>query len=182
MEKFGMSGGFVATHSLRMRAVRTGTLAIAASLLLPGMQACSGRAPQPSPSPVAQEQTPLPGVSAPAGYVPPVETAPAGQAMAPAAPTPQLSATAAASPSADPAEAERAEYEKKVRAQVAAAKAEADSMTATANSECPDLKPGELRHPSAVGRCEHMHSQAAQAVRTYEALKKEARDAGIAVQ
>ena len=115
--------------------------------------------------------------------MPPVDTAPAGQAMTPSAPAPQLSATATASPSADPAEAERAaEYEKKVRAQVAAAKAEADTMTATANSECPDLKPGELRHPSSVSRCEHMHSQAAQAVRTYEALKKEARDAGIAVQ
>jgi hypothetical protein len=102
--------------------------------------------------------------------------------MAPSGPAPQLSATASPSPSADPAEAERAEYEKKVRAQLAAAKAEADSLTATANSECPDLKAGELRHPGAVSRCEGLRRQAAQAVSTYETLKKEAKDAGIAVQ
>ena len=167
---------------VRLCGGRTGSITLAASLVVLGLQACSSSAPQPSPSSLAQEQTPLPGVSAPAGYVPPVDPAPAGQAMTPSGPAPQLSATASPSPSPDPAEAERAEHEKKVRAQLAAAKAEADSLTATANSECPDLKPGELRHPGAVSRCERLRSQAAQAVSAYEALKKEARDAGIAVQ
>ena len=171
-------------HSLRIRAARTRSLATAMALLALalGLQACSGSAPEPSPSPsaLAQEQTPLPG--APPAYVPPVESSPAGQAVAPSGPAPQLSATASPSPGADPAEAERAEHEKKIRAQLAAAKAEADSLTATFNSECPDLKPGELRHPGAVSRCEGMRNRAAKAVSEYETLKKEAQDAGIAVQ
>jgi hypothetical protein len=165
------------------RGVRiTRPLTVAASLLGLVLHACSGPAPQPSPSPSAltQEQTPAPG--APAGYVPPMESSPSGQAVTASAPAPQLSATASPSPGADPAEAQRAEQEQRLRAEIAAAKATADSLTTAANTECPDLRPGELRHPGAVSRCAQMHRQAEQAVAQYEALKKEARDAGIAVQ
>ena len=172
----------MADHSFRMRAARAGSLPVAVALLVLGLQACSGSTPEPSPSPLGQEQAP-PGVSAPpAGYVPPVESSPADQAMTPSGPAPQLSTTASPSPSSDPAEAQRAEQEQRVRAEVAAAKATAESLTTAANTECPDLKSGELRHPGAVSHCARLRSQAAQAVSQYETLKKEARDAGISVQ
>ena len=79
-------------------------------------------------------------------------------------------------------EAKRVEEEQRVRAEVAAAKARAEALTAQANAECPDLKPGELRHPGAVARCRLLKEQAAEAVRQYEVGKKDAQAAGITVQ
>jgi hypothetical protein len=112
-----------------------------------------------------------------------MNAAPASRAPAtPTASAPQVAASASASPSPDPAEAERAEQEQRVRSEVAAAKARAESLSATANAECPDLKPGELRHPGAVSRCARLHSEAAEAVNQYELRKKEALAAGITVQ
>ena len=69
-----------------------------------------------------------------------------------------------------------------MRAEVAAAKARAESLTAQVNSECPDLKPGELRHPSSAARCQLLKDQAAEAARQYELGKREAQAAGITVQ
>ena len=67
------------------------------------------------------------------------------------------------------------------RAEVTAAKARAEAFTAQAYAECPDLKPGELRHPGAVARCARMHEEAAEAVRAYEQARKDALAAGITV-
>jgi hypothetical protein len=100
----------------------------------------------------------------------------------PAAPASERPASPSTSPTTDAAAAQRAEQEKAVRAQVAAAKAKADSLSAQANSECPDLKPGELRHPGSVGYCNRLRSEAANAVGEYESLKKQAQAAGITVQ
>jgi hypothetical protein len=69
-----------------------------------------------------------------------------------------------------------------MRSELATAKAKAESLSAAANAECPDLKPGELRHPGAVGACARLRSETAQAVSQYELLKKQALAAGIAVQ
>jgi len=92
--------------------------------------------------------------------------------------------TSSASPSAtpDPEEAKRVEQEQRLRAEVAAAKARADALAAQVNSECPDLKPGELRHPGAAARCDVLKDQAAEAARQYELGKREAQAAGITVQ
>ena len=172
----------MADRSFGIRVTRAGSLTMSAAVLVLGLEACAGSAPVPSPSPLAQEQTPAPGVAPPQAYVPPVESSPSAAAIAPAAPAPQLSATSSPSPSADPADAQRAQEKQRLRSELAAAKAAADSLTTAANTECPDLKPGELRHPGAVSHCAGLRSRAAQAVSRYEALKKDARDAGIAVQ
>jgi hypothetical protein len=102
--------------------------------------------------------------------------------MPAATPEPQVSASASTPPTPDPAEALRAEQEQRIRAEVATAKAKAESLSAAANAECPDLKPGELRHPGAINHCARLRSEAAQAVSQYEMLKKQALAAGIAVQ
>jgi hypothetical protein len=167
--------------------VRRDWTVVAVSLLVLGLQACSASPPEQVPvaSPVANDQPPPPAVSAPAaGGVAAADPAPAGQptpAASAAAPQATASASASPSPSPDPAEAARAEQEKRIRAELATAKAKVDSLTAKADTECPDLKPGQLRHPGAVSHCAQLRSDAAQAVSDYEALKKEARDAGIAV-
>ena len=168
--------------------VRTSwTLAIVAAAL--SLSACGSRERDAQPSatpadaPLATERTPEPPTTpAPAGERPSPETAPAGPVTPPAAATPPASPSASASPTTDPAAAQRAETEKAVRAQVAAAKAKADTLSAQANSECPDLKPGELRHPGSVGYCHRLRSEAANAVSAYESLKKQALAAGITVQ
>ena len=90
--------------------------------------------------------------------------------------------SASPSPTPDPEEARRAEEAQRLRAEVAAAKAKADALTGQANTECPDLKPGELRHPGAVGHCRVLKEQAAEAVRQYELAKKDAQAAGVTVQ
>ena len=162
------------------------TIAATAALL----SACGSR-PEPSPSPSPAEVTLAPARPADA----PAEIAPAtGQAApaavpgapgAPAAAPPAAAAPAAASPSPlatpDPEEAKRVEQEQRLRAEVAAAKARADALTAQVNTECPDLKPGQLRHPSASARCALLKDQAADAVRQYELGKREAQAAGITV-
>jgi hypothetical protein len=99
-----------------------------------------------------------------------------------ATPEPQVAASASTQPSPDPADALRAEQEQRIRSEVATAKAKAESLSAASNAECPDLKPGELRHPGAVNRCARLRSEAAQAVSQYESLKKQALAAGIVVQ
>jgi hypothetical protein len=143
----------------------------------------SAPAPQPAASPVATTLAPERPPDAPVVAATTMNAAPAsGSPTTPTASAPQVAASASASPSPDPAEAERAEQEQRVRSEVAAAKAKAESLTATANAECPDLKPGELRHPGAVSRCARLHSEAAQAVNQYELRKKEALAAGISVQ
>jgi hypothetical protein len=112
----------------------------------------------------------------------PANEAPASSVPSAPAGAPPVAASASPSPTPDPEEAKRAEREQQVRAQVAAAKAKAETLTAQANAECPDLKPGELRHPGAVSRCKLMHGEADEAVKEYETLKKEALAAGITVQ
>ncbi|HEV7498531.1 MAG TPA: hypothetical protein VGQ33_00950, partial [Vicinamibacteria bacterium] len=101
---------------------------------------------------------------------------------APAAAAPAAAASASPSATPDPEEAKRVELEQRLRAEVAAAKARAESLTAQVNTECPELKPGELRHPSAAARCQLLKDQAADAVRQYELGKREAAGAGITVQ
>jgi hypothetical protein len=124
-----------------------------------------------------------PTVSVPAGSeMPASPLSPNPRTTAVASPQPQATASASTAPTPDPAEAVRAEQEQRIRSDVAAAKAKADSLSAAANAECPDLKPGELRHPGAVSHCARLHGEAAQALRQYEALKKEAQEAGIVVQ
>ena len=142
----------------------------------------SAPAPQPAASPasttLAAERPP----DAPVAAATTMNAAPVSGSSAPTASAPPVAASASVSPTPDPAEAERAEQEQRVRAEVAAAKARAESLSATANAECPDLKPGELRHPGAVSRCARLHGEAAEAVNQYELRKKEALAAGITVQ
>jgi hypothetical protein len=139
--------------------------------------------PPPAASPAATTLAPERPPDAAVAAATTMNAAPAsGSPKAPTASAPTVVASASPSPSPDAAEAERAEQEQRVRAEVAAAKAKAESLTATANAECPDLKPGELRHPGAVSRCRRLHDEAAEAVNQYELRKKEALAAGITVQ
>ena len=154
------------------------------AVLILALSGC-GPAPasQPAASPVATTLAAERPPEASAARATPMNAAPAsGSPTTPTASAPPVAASASASPSPDPAEAERVEQEQRVRAEVAAAKARAESLTATANAECPDLKPGELRHPSALSRCARLHSEAAEAVNQYELRKKEALAAGITVE
>jgi len=150
--------------------------------------ACKERTPAPPPS-SAPAATLAPDSAPPPATLPAVNQAPVAQPMPAASATPSAAATPAASPSAstsptpDPAEAQRKQQEEqRIRAELAAAKATADTLTSAANSECPDLKPGELRHPGAVAHCAQLRGQAAQAVSQYEAMKQQAAAAGIKVQ
>jgi hypothetical protein len=162
------------------------TIAATAALL----SACGSKpAPSPSPSPAEVTLAPARPADAPAEIAPATSqaapgAAPAAVPGAPAAPAAAAPAAASPSPAAtpDPEEAKRVEQEQRLRAEVAAAKARADAMTAQVNSECPDLKPGELRHPSASARCALLKDQAADAVRQYELGKREAAAAGVTVQ
>jgi hypothetical protein len=114
--------------------------------------------------------------------VPPALAGPASPSASPEAqPTPTPADSAVPSPEPTPDPARQAEQER-LRSELAAAKAKADALSAALATECPDLKPGELRHPGAVGRCARLRSEAAQAVSQYEASKKQAEAAGIAVQ
>jgi hypothetical protein len=159
-----------------LRAAGSGlTIAALAALLA----ACGSKpAPAPSPSPSPAEVTLAPARPADA----PAQLAPAPAAQPPAAAAPAAAASASPSATPDPEEAKRVELEQRLRAEVAAAKARAESLTAQVNSECPELKPGELRHPSAAARCQLLKDQAADAVRQYELGKREAAGAGITVQ
>ena len=140
-------------------------------------------APQPAASPVATTLAPERPPGAPVAAATTMNAAPASRSPAtPAASAPQVAASASASPSPDPVEAERAYQEQRIRSEVATLKAKAESLSATANAECPDLKPGELRHPGAVSRCARLRSEAAEAVNQYELRKKEALAAGITAQ
>jgi len=177
-----------------LRAAGSGlTIAALAALLA----ACGSKpAPSPSPSPAEVTLAPERPADAPAEMAPatsqgvPAAAPPAAAAAASAAPgaaapaagAPAAAASASPSATPDPEEAKRAEQEQRLRAEVAAAKARAESLTAQVNSECPELKPGELRHPSAAARCQLLKDQAAEAVRQYELGKREAAGAGITVQ
>ena len=152
---------------------------------------CGGAEPAPSPSASPAEVTLAPArpADAPAEIAPATSqaapgAAPAAAPSAPAAPAAAAPAAASASPSAtpDPEEAKRVEQEQRLRAEVGVAKARAEALTAQVNAECPDLKPGELRHPGAAARCQLLKDQAAEAVRQYELGKREAQAAGITVQ
>jgi hypothetical protein len=162
------------------------TIAATAALL----SACGSKpAPSPSPSPAEVTLAPARPADAPAEIAPPATSeavpgaAPAAAPGAPAAPAAAAPAAASPSPAAtpDPEEAKRVEQEQRLRAEVAAAKARADALTTQVNTECPDLKPGELRHPSASAKCAVLKDQAAEAVRQYELGKREAQAAGITV-
>jgi hypothetical protein len=182
-------GGFTMDRSFLHAAGAALTIAAVAGQLT----ACGSKpAPSPSPSPAEVTLAPSRPADAPAevapAAAPPAAAVPAGAApaggAAPAAPAAAPAAAASASPSAapDPEEAKRAEQEQRLRAEVAAAKARAEALTAQVSAECPDLKPGELRHPSAAARCQLLKDQAAEAVRQYELGKREAQAAGITVQ
>ena len=159
------------------------TLAVAASLLA---VACGGSAPAPSPeaapvttfapAPTLPPETvptlPPMGGGAPAGFPPPV--------AAPSAEAPAASPAGPPSPAAD--DEARKQREDQLRADVAAAKGRADTLAAQVASECPELKPGEMRHPGAVGRCNQLKAEANQAASQYETLKQQARSVGITVQ
>jgi len=142
--------------------------------------ACRERTPAPPPSTVPAATTPatVPPV-APTYEAPAAEVSPSPSVSPSATPTPAATASASASPTADPAEAQRKQQQESIRAQLAAAKARADSLSTAANTECPDLKPGELRHPGAVAACARLRSEATQAVSQYEALKQQAAAAGV---
>jgi hypothetical protein len=151
--------------------------------------ACKERTPAPPPSTtpaaatLAPERAPAPVASAPsASEAPASAVSPAAPVTPSATATPPVAASASASPTADPAEAQRKQQEERIRAELAAAKARADSLSSAANTECPDLKPGELRHPGAVAHCARLRSEATQAVSQYEALKQQVAAAGIKVQ
>ena len=152
--------------------------------------ACQERTPAPPPSttPPAATLAPERAPAPPVASAPSASEAPAS-AVSPAAPvtpsataTPPVAASASAPPTEDPAEAQRKQQEERIRAELAAAKARADSLSSAANTECPDLKPGELRHPGAVAHCARLRSEATQAVSQYEALKQQVAAAGIKVQ
>ena len=168
-------------------------LAMTAGVLM----ACGGAKPAPSPeaSPAAVTLAPARPADAPAEIAPATATTQAAPgapgtaaSAAPAAPAAPAAAAAAApaaaspSPTPDPEEAKRVEQEQRLKAEVAAAKARADALNAQVASECPDLKPGELRHPGAAARCQILKDQAAEASRQYELGKREAQAAGITVQ
>jgi len=159
-------------------------LAVTAAVLV----ACGGPKPAPSPeaSPAAVTLAPERPADAPAAIAPTTSlaasTAPAAAPAVAAAAAAPPAASASPSPTADPEEAKRVEQEQRLRAEVAAAKARAEALTAQVNAECPDLKPGELRHPGAVARCRLLKEQAAEAVRQYEVGKKDAQAAGVNVQ
>jgi hypothetical protein len=175
-------------RSFLTRAAWTLAIVLAGYLLVNAL-----RTPRPAPqavtSPTATTLAPQRPPEPPAVSAPAVSEMPASQLspnprMTPVA-SPQPQATASAStppPTPDPAEALRAEQEQRIRSEVSAAKSRADSLSTAANAECPDLKPGELRHPGAVSHCTRLRGEAAQAVSHYEALKKEAQEAGIVVQ
>jgi hypothetical protein len=143
--------------------------------------ACTERAPAPPPSTtLAPERVPAPVASAPPVSEAPAVEVSASPSVSPSV-TPATAATASpsASPTADPAEAQRKQEQERIRAELAAAKARADSLTTAVNTECPDLKPGELRHPGAVAACARLRGEATQAVSQYEALKQQAAAAGV---
>ena len=171
-------------RSLRSWAGLPLALAVTAAVLV----ACGGPKPAPSPeaSPAAVTLAPQRPADAPAAIGPATSvaasTAPAAAPKVAAATAAPPAASASPSPTADPEEAKRVEQEQALRAEVAALKARAEALTAQANAECPDLKPGELRHPGAVARCRLLKEQAAEAVRQYEVGKKEAAAAGITIQ
>jgi hypothetical protein len=121
-----------------------------------------------------------PPITVPMSDVPAAAVSPSASAT-PAA-SPSVAASPAASPTPDPAEAQRKQQqEQRIRAELAAAKSKADALTSAANTECPDLKPGELRHPGAVAHCIQLKAEATAAVNQYEALKQQAAAAGISV-
>ena len=166
---------------------------LALSMTAVSLMACGGAKPAPSPAASAEAVTLAPArpADAPAEIAPatsqgapgsPAAAGAPGAPGAPAAAAPAAAASPSPSPTPDPEEAKRAEQEQRLKAEVAAAKARADSLTAQVSSECPDLKPGELRHPSAAARCQVLKDQAADAVRQYELGKREAQSAGITVQ
>jgi hypothetical protein len=177
----------MADRSFLTRAAWTLAIVLAGYLLVNAL-----RTPRPAPPavtiPTATTLAPQRPQEPPAASAPTVSEMPASPLspsprMTPvASPQPQATASASAPPTPDPAEALRAEEEQRIRSEVAAAKSRADSLSAAANAECPDLKPGELRHPGAVSHCTRLSSEATQAVSHYEALKKEAQAAGIVVQ
>jgi hypothetical protein len=178
----------MADRSFLTPAAWTLAVVLAGYLLVHGL-----RTPPPAPQPktipaattLAPERPPEPpAVSAPtASEMPPSGLSPTAHVMPVATPEPRVTASASTQPTPDPAEAaRRAEQEQRIRSELATAKANAESLSAAANAECPDLKPGELRHPGAVGHCARLRSEAAQAVSQYEVLKKQALAAGIVVQ
>jgi hypothetical protein len=177
----------MADRTFITRAAWTLAIVLAGYLLVTWMRT-PPPAPQPATIPVAttlaaeRPQEPPAVSAAPASEMPASALSPTAQVTPVASPEPQASASASTPPTPDPAEALRAEQEQRIRADLAAAKAKADSISAAANAECPDLKPGELRHPGAVSHCARLRSDAAQAVSQYEMLKKQALAAGITVQ
>jgi len=150
------------------------------------------RTPAPGPPPVTNPvattlappvQEPLVASAPPVSGVPASELSPTAQATPGATSSPQATATASTPPTPDPAEAQRKQQEEqRIRDELAAAKAKAESLSVAADTECPDLKAGELRHPGAVSHCARIRSEAAQAVSQYEAVKQRAVAAGINVQ
>lgn len=168
--------------------VATTTASIVVSLAVVLSVGCGGgRSAQPgvSPGPAAESPRPPDGGIAPVpavdpgAFAAPSPSAPVGASGAPPA---AAGASPSPSPTTDPEAARRAEQEQRLTAKVAAAKAKADSLTGQYNGECPELKPGELRHPGAVAHCNHLHEEAAAAIQDYEAARREAQAAGITVQ
>jgi hypothetical protein len=173
--------------------MRAPTRALAASIAAVLLAAgCGGaRSPEPGASPgaAAGESPRLPdGAIGAASSVDPgafAAPSPSPSPSAAAAGAPSAAEAAASpspSPTADPEAAKRAEQEQALRARADAARAKSEAATAEFNAECPELKPGELRHPGAVAHCNHLHDDAAAALQAYEAAKRDAQAAGVTVQ
>jgi hypothetical protein len=177
----------MADRSFLTRAAWTLAIVLAGYLLVERLRTPAPAA-QPVTIPVAttlageRPPEPPPAAAPTVSAMPASELSPTAHAMPVATPETQVAASPSTPPTPDPAEALRAEQEQRIRSEVATAKAKAESLSAAANAECPDLKPGELRHPGAVSHCARVRSDAAQAVSHYEALKKQALAAGIVVQ
>jgi len=175
----------MADRSLLTGAAWTLAIAVAAYLLVDcGPAPAPQSETSPVPTTLAPERPPEPPVaSAPTlGGAPTSGFPPATDVLPAASAEPQVTAPASGAPSPVPTQGLSADQEQRIRSELAAAKTKAESLSAASNTECPDLKPGEMRHPGAVGRCARLRSEAASAVSQYEALKKQAQAAGITVQ
>lgn len=157
------------------------TLAIVLPAYLLGCAAAPPPEASPVPTTVAPERPPEMYVPPPPVEGEPPATFP-GIVETPPAASPEAAAPAAGEPTPAPAEAGPTAQQQRLAAELTAARAKADAAAAAFNAECPELRPGEVRHPGALARCGRLRAESAHAASQYEAVKKQAQAAGVAVQ